>query len=72
MRTSWMGGTGAVQTLIFGHNSPTHGQGLTLVRFSAQLEQCLTQENTLHNLNTPLTRATQSLRAPPIPYMRSS
>jgi hypothetical protein len=26
----------------------TGGQGLTLVRFSAQLEPCLTPENTLH------------------------
>jgi len=31
----------------------THVQGLTLVHFSAQLEPCLTQENTLHTLNTP-------------------
>jgi len=30
------------------------GQGLTLVHFSAQLEPCLTQENTEHTLNTPL------------------
>jgi hypothetical protein len=51
------------------------GQGLTLVRFSAQLEPCLTRKNTLHTLhipytpsNTPLTRDTQPLRAPPIPY----
>ena len=44
------------------------GQGLTLVHFSAQPEPCLTQGNTLHTLNTPLTRATQPLRAPPIPY----
>jgi len=29
------------------------GQGLTLVHFSAQLEQCLPQENTIHTLNTP-------------------
>jgi len=29
------------------------GQGLTLVHFSAQLEPCLTQESTLHTLNTP-------------------
>jgi hypothetical protein len=28
-------------------------QGLTLVHFSAQLEPCLTQEDTLHTLNTP-------------------
>ena len=46
-------------------------QGLTLVLFSAQLEPCLTQETTLHTLNTPpntpSTRATQSLRAPPMP-----
>jgi len=29
------------------------GQGLTLVHFSAQLEPCLSQENSLHTLNTP-------------------
>jgi hypothetical protein len=40
------------------------GQGLALVHFSAQLEPCLTQENTL---NTPFTWATRLLRAPPIP-----
>jgi hypothetical protein len=28
-------------------------QGLTLVHFSAQLEPCLTQDNTLHTLCTP-------------------
>jgi len=28
-------------------------QGLTLVHLSAQLEPCLTQENTLHTLYTP-------------------
>ena len=28
-------------------------QGLTFVHFSAQLEPCLSQENTLHTLNTP-------------------
>ena len=28
-------------------------QGLTLVHFSAQLEPCLTQETTLHILDTP-------------------
>jgi len=28
-------------------------QGLTLVHFSAQLEPCLSQENTLHTLHTP-------------------
>ena len=28
-------------------------QGLTLVHFSAQLEPCLTHENTLHTINTP-------------------
>ena len=50
-----------------------HGQGFTLVHLPAQLEPCLTQENTLHTLhtlhtlntlktpNTPLTRATQPL-----------
>jgi len=30
-----------------------HGRGLTLVHFSAQLEPCLKQHNTLHTLNTP-------------------
>ena len=42
-------------------------QGLTHVHFSAHLEPSLTQKNTLHTMNTPLTRATQSLRAPLIP-----
>ena len=28
-------------------------QGLKLVHFSAQLEPCLTHQNTLHTLNTP-------------------
>jgi len=31
----------------------TTAQGLTLVHFSAQLEPCLSQGNTLHTLNTP-------------------
>jgi len=31
----------------------TSSQGLTLVQFSAQLEPCLKQQNTLHSLNTP-------------------
>jgi hypothetical protein len=43
-------------------------QGLTLVHFAAQLEPCLTQENILHTLNTPFTRATQPLRASPNPH----
>ena len=43
-------------------------QGLTLVHRRAQLEPCLTQQNTLHTLNTPLTRAIQPLRAPLLPY----
>jgi hypothetical protein len=43
-------------------------QGLTLVHFSAQFEPCLTQKATLHTLNISSTRATQPLRAPPIPY----
>ena len=43
------------------------GQGLTLVHFSSQLEPSLTHKNTLFSINTPLTRATQSLRAPPVP-----
>jgi len=42
-------------------------QGLTLIHFSAQLEPCLIHKNTLHTPNTPLTRATQPLRAPPVP-----
>jgi hypothetical protein len=44
------------------------GQGLTLVHFSAQFEPCLTQEDTRHTPNAPLTRATQPVRATPIPY----
>ena len=51
--------------------APATYQGLTLFHFSAQLEPCLTQETTLHTLNTPntsLTRATRPLRATPIPY----
>ena len=28
-------------------------QGLTLLHFSAQLEPCLSRENTLHTLHTP-------------------
>ena len=48
--------------------SSASSQGLTLVHFSAQLEPCLSQESTLHTLNIPLTRATQPLRAPRIPY----
>jgi len=34
-------------------NAKHRRQGLTLVRFSAQLEPCLTHKNTLHTLNTP-------------------
>jgi hypothetical protein len=33
--------------------SSSGGQGLTLVHFSAQLQPCLSQESTLHTLNTP-------------------
>jgi len=50
---------------------PAPRQGLTLGNLSAQLEPCLSQEDTLHTLhtpNTPLTRASEPLRAPPIPY----
>jgi len=36
-----------------GNESGGHGQGLTLVHFSAQLEPCLTHKATLHTLNTP-------------------
>jgi hypothetical protein len=63
--------SGAVVIAIVEVVNAPHGQGLTLVHFSAQLELCLTQENTLHTQHTPnnpLTRATQPLRAPPIPY----
>jgi len=51
------------------------GQGLTLVHFSAQLEPCLTQENTLYTVNIPqhpLNTVTQPLRAPSIPCKCSS
>jgi hypothetical protein len=30
-----------------------HDQGLTVIHFSAQLEPCLSRENTLHTLITP-------------------
>jgi len=49
-----------------------HGQVLTLVHCSAQLEPCLSHTKTLYTLNTPntpLTRATPPLRAPPIPEL---
>jgi hypothetical protein len=44
-------------------------QGLTLDYFPAKLEPCLTHKNTLHPPQHHLepTRATQTLRAPPIP-----
>jgi hypothetical protein len=35
------------------HGGCGSGQRLTLVHFLAQLEPCLTQEYTLHTLNTP-------------------
>jgi hypothetical protein len=41
---------------VFSHiaaGEATSAQGLTLVHFSAQLEPCLTQQNTLHIPNTP-------------------
>ena len=44
------------------------GLGSTLFHFPGQLEPCLTHKDTLNTPNTPLTRATQPLRAPPIPY----
>ena len=56
----------AVWRILFGHKEPRQ-QGLTLVHFPAQFEPCLTHKNTLHTLSTPLTWATQPLRAPPIP-----
>jgi len=40
-------------TKSYSAQSARCGRGLTLVHFSAQLEPCLTQENTLHTLNTP-------------------
>ena len=44
-------------------------QGLTLVRFSAQLEPRLTQENTLHTLNTPKHPLNTGYTTPPrTPY----
>ena len=52
----------------FGRRLGAAGQGLTLVHFSAQLEPYPSQQNTVRTLNTPLTWAAQTLRAPPIPY----
>jgi len=52
------------------------GQGLTLVHFLAQLEPCLTQENTLHgHPNNPLTPPEHGLHNPyahPLSYMESA
>ena len=39
-------------------------QGLTLVHISAQLEPCLSQENTLRTLNTPQYPLNTSYTAP--------
>jgi hypothetical protein len=58
---------GMARTHLPNTSSATSEQGLALSHFSAQLEQCLTHKSTLHLLNTPLTRATQPLRAPRIP-----
>jgi len=55
------------QNALSSERTSSVDQGLELVHFSAQLEPCLTQVNTLHTLNTPSTRATQSPRAPLIP-----
>jgi len=51
--TSSSGGTRAGARFVKSQVSHGgYGQGLTLVHFSAQLEPCLSQENTLHTLNT--------------------
>jgi hypothetical protein len=50
-------------------------QGLTLVNFSAQLEPCLTQESTLHTINTsshPLNTGYTTPKCTPYPILRSS
>jgi len=39
--------------LVRGRRRPGRRGLLTLVHFSAQLEPCLTQKNTLYTLNTP-------------------
>ena len=45
---------GSVERLAWAKaNGCQWNQGLTLVHLSAQLEPCLSQENTLHSLNTP-------------------
>jgi hypothetical protein len=46
-------GAGAGQRLVRRAVVEPVDQGLTLVHFSAQLEPCPSQENTLHTLNTP-------------------
>ena len=49
-------GSEAEQGELAGGGAEQHagaGQGLALVHLSAQLELCLTQENTLHILDTP-------------------
>jgi len=45
-----------------------HGRGLPSFTFQLNLSRVRHTQNTLHNLNTPLTQATQPRRAPPIPY----
>ena len=47
------GGGGGFRPMPGGAGGPGAGQGLTLVHFSAQLDPCLSQESTLHALNTP-------------------
>ena len=48
-----VGGTNLFFYLDGAHTEESMRQGLTLVHFSAQLELCLSHENTLHTLNTP-------------------
>jgi len=55
--------------------TPTCGQGLTLVHVTAQLELCVTQDNTLHTLYHPLTPAEHGLHnhyAHPLYYTNRS
>ena len=47
------GGNGGGEEEVKGKAAAGGRQGLTLVHVSAQLEPCLTQENTPHTLNPP-------------------
>jgi len=52
-RPAWSAAAAAAATAASAAAAWSRSQGLTIVHFSAQLEPCLSQESTLHTLNTP-------------------